>query len=226
MKISENHLQSTLTSDKAVLESERMPLKQLFTEPLRGDLVTARLRHIAFIVGSIQVFCCSQGTSHSAENINVMHIIPLILKPVCGWCVYPVWENLPECYVSHQGRNKPSGSGFGPSAVGWLHSPSTSWCRSKMICRLWAGKLALDMDQWLPSIGGSEEQMSGKLLAQLPQAAPGRVEERLPSSSVCGIGSAIQWGHPSVALCLSPLPAGSRSRHSALAGPGPPALPG
>lgn len=87
MKIFENHLQSTLTSDKAVLESERMPLlplKQLFTEPLRGDLVTARLRHTAFIVGSIQVFCCSQGTSHSAENVNVMHIIPLILKPVCG----------------------------------------------------------------------------------------------------------------------------------------------
>lgn len=68
--------------------------------------------------------------------------------------------------------------------------------------------------------------MSGKPLAQLLQAAPGQAEERLPSSSVCGIGSAIQWGHPSVALCFSPLPAGSCSRHSALAGPGPLALPG
>lgn len=225
MKIFENHLQSTLTSDKAVLESERMPLlplKQLFTEPLRGDLVTARLRHTAFIVGSIQVFCCSQGTSHSAENVNVMHIIPLILKPVCGWCTGESSWVL--CVPPRQEQTK--WLRFGPSTAGWLQSLSTSWCRSKMICRLWAGKLALDMDQWLPSIGGSEEQMSGKPLAQLLQAAPGQAEERLPSSSVCGIGSAIQWGHPSVALCFSPLPAGSCSRHSALAGPGPLALPG
>lgn len=61
-----------------------------------------------------------------------------------------------------------------------------------MICGLWAGKLAFDVNQCLYSVGSNKEQTSVKQLAKLPQAAPGWVEKRLPSSSLHDIGSTVQ----------------------------------
>lgn len=140
------------------------------------------------------------------EKVLTSHLTPGSLKTVQGWCIYPVQGKLAsaECPGEKTGANQASGLRLNLSTAGQRLSPSMPWRRSKMICGLWADKLALHTDQHLPGTGRSEKQMFVKQLAKLPQAAPGQTDARLPHGSVCGGCSALQWGSPSCNLPLVP----------------------
>lgn len=147
--------------------------------------------------------------------------MPGSLKMVWGWCIYPVKGKLAECPGEKTGATQGAGLRFGLSAAGWRLSPSMPWRRSKMICGIWADKLAFHTEQCIPGAGGSEEQMPVKQLAKLPQAAPGQTDARLPHGSICSGCSVLQWRSlscslqlvqaPSWLLLHPGLPAGSRS---------------
>lgn len=132
--------------------------------------------------------------------------MPGSLKMVWGWRIYPVKGKLAECPGEKTGENQGAGLRFGLSAAGWRLSHSMPWHRSKMICGIWADKLAFHTEQCLPDAGGSEEQMPVKQLAKLPQAAPGQTDARLPRGSICSGCSVLQWRSLSCSLQLIQAP--------------------
>lgn len=150
---------------------------------------------------------CSAPTRPPPTLAKVLtaQIMPGNLKMVWGWCVCPVEGKLAKCCVPVRRQEQIEGLGSGLAcallADDWL--PSAPWRRTKMVCGLWADKLALHTDRRLP---GSQEQMSVKQLAKLPRAAPGQTDARLPHGSACGGCSALRWGSPSCSLPLLPAP--------------------